>query len=184
MSPEVRISKWTPEFIETLPSIASNKNIWNNLCDVFPHPYTAQDAKEWWEIVCKKKHSPPAEHFAICVAQGDTLTLIGGCSVSTEGNPNQRHVGTIGYWLGEPFWGKGYGTKAVKLLVERSLSKEFASEINEGHQILRLQACVFEYNKISARVLEKCGFTLESVQKNVWIKNGKVINGLLYVIHK
>ena len=59
----------------------------------------------------------------------------------------------LGYWLAEDHWGKGIATWAVQTVV--SLACEQA-------HFVRIEAMVYEHNVASVRVLEKCGFTLES----------------------
>ncbi len=62
------------------------------------------------------------------------------------------HVGRadveIGYWLGKPYWGRGYGTEVARTLAE------FAATLNAGPVI----AYHFIDNPMSGRVLEKAGF--------------------------
>jgi RimJ/RimL family protein N-acetyltransferase len=48
-------------------------------------------------------------------------------------------------------------------------------------ELERIEAGVFETNPASARVLEKAGFALESRQKRYVIKDGKILDRLLYV---
>jgi len=51
----------------------------------------------------------------------------------------------VGYWLGRPFWGRGVGTRAVKLFLQRE-------------RVRPLYADPFSGNPASIRILEKCGF--------------------------
>ena len=77
----------------------------------------------------------------------------------------------IGYWLGEPFWGRGIATTALK----ETTAYAFAH-----FEIERLQAHVFEWNPASARVLEKAGYTLEGRQRRHVFKDGRIGDALLY----
>ena len=84
-----------------------------------------------------------------------------------------RRTAEVGYWLGEPFWGQGIATHALQAFTEYA----FAT-----FDLVRLQAFVKEWNPASARVLEKCGFTLEGrLRKNV-TKDGKTVDQLLYAL--
>jgi RimJ/RimL family protein N-acetyltransferase len=78
----------------------------------------------------------------------------------------------VGYWLGRPFHGRGLATKALGALVKLAF---------EQTNLERLQAGVFEWNPASARVLEKCGFQRESVQRRSVFKDGQLIDAWLYV---
>jgi len=77
----------------------------------------------------------------------------------------------IGYWLGEPFWGRGIAAAALKQTTEYTF-QIFAVE--------RLQATVFEWNPASARVLEKTGYKLEGRLRRSIFKDGRLADSLLY----
>ncbi len=80
-------------------------------------------------------------------------------------NDVYRLTAEIGYWLGEPFWGQGIATKAVKLIAEYGFSQL---------ELIRIYSGVFDFNKASQRVLEKAGFTLECIVEKAVIKNENV----------
>lgn len=82
-----------------------------------------------------------------------------------------RKSAEIGYWLGEPYWFKGIMTESVNMLVKHTFANT---------EIIRIYAGVFENNIASAKVLTKCGFSLESVHHQAIIKNGKMMNELIY----
>lgn len=70
----------------------------------------------------------------------------------------------IGYWLGVPYWGKGYMTEAVRLVTH------FAFQYLEA---VRVYATVFVGNEASRRVLEKSGFQLDGVLLCHALKKGE-----------
>ena len=78
----------------------------------------------------------------------------------------------IGYWLAEPFWGRGIVTDAVRALVPVAF---------EQTDIVRIQAGIFSNNPASMRVLEKCGFVREAVHRNAITKNGVMMDEVMYV---
>jgi RimJ/RimL family protein N-acetyltransferase len=51
----------------------------------------------------------------------------------------------VGYWFGRPFWGRGVGTRALRLFLQ-------------GEQTRPLYADPYSANTASVRLLEKCGF--------------------------
>jgi RimJ/RimL family protein N-acetyltransferase len=59
------------------------------------------------------------------------------------------HTATLGYWLGEDFWGRGIMTEAVAAFIDFCF---------ENFPLRRVSAEVFANNPASARVLEKAGF--------------------------
>lgn len=77
----------------------------------------------------------------------------------------------MGYWLGEQFWGRGIMTEAVAAVTDFCF---------ENFPLRRISAEVFANNPASARVLEKAGFTFEGRLKNHVLKEGKLLDTLLY----
>ena len=142
---------------------ANNRTISRNLRDRFPYPYTAADAKEW--IAFAAPVTPP-QHFAI-VVDG---SAVGGIAVE-PGEGERRRSAEVGYWLGEPFWGRGIATQALRAITAHG----FAT-----FDVCRLEAGVFAWNPASARVLEKCGYTLEGRARLAVIKDGQMVDRLLY----
>ncbi len=169
---QIPISRWLLRDFQasdedSLVKYANNYNIWINLRDGFPHPYTRKDARNWLQVAINYEHQ---RIFAI----SDGREAIGSIGVHLF-RDIYRHTAEIGYWLGEPFWGQGIATLAVKEMIKFAFR---ALDIN------RLQAEVFEWNPASMRVLEKAGFTLEArMRKNV-TKADQTIDSLIYVVFR
>ncbi|MGV8093148.1 MAG: GNAT family N-acetyltransferase [Mangrovibacterium sp.] len=146
-----------------LAEYANNEKVSINLRDAFPNPYTIDDAKKFLEIIEKQS---PKTFFAI-EYKGD---YVGNISLLV-GNDVYRNSAEIGYFIGEPFWNKGIMTKAVNLITEFGFK-------NLG--IIRIHTGVFEFNKPSQRVLEKCGFEKEAVFKKSVTKKGVIYDEIRY----
>jgi len=157
------VRSWRWKDCDSLVRHANNRNVWLNLRDRFPHPYTKDDAKRWLEIATEIK---PETNFAIA-AEG---VAIGAVGFSVQSDVAYRS-GEIGYWLGEEFWGRGIATEALMAVTDYA----FAS-----YDLCRLYAHVFEWNLASARVLEKAGYTLEGRLKKSVTKDKQTIDQLLY----
>ena len=157
-----RLRPWRLKDALSVAKYANNRAIWINL-DRFPHPYALEDAREWLNMVTG---DGPERAFAIEI--GDEA--VGAISVTPKDDV-QVKVGEIGYWLGEPFWGRGIATAAVKLVTEYAF---------EDLDLMRIQASVFEWNPASGRVLEKAGYQLEGRLRKSIFKDGKVIDSLIY----
>ena len=69
----------------------------------------------------------------------------------------------LGYWLAEPFWGKGLTAEACRAVVDSAF---FA------HQPRRIQARVIAGNVASVRVLEKIGFAFEGTLRASLLRRG------------
>ena len=131
---------------ESLAGYANNRNIWLNLRDGFPYPYTAKDA--------------------ICSGEN----CIGSIGFHLQQDVSSKSA-EIGYWLGEPFWRKGIGSDVLEAITGYAF---------ENFSIVRLFAYVFEWNKVSAHILEKNGYILEGILKKSIFKDNKLIDSMLY----
>lgn len=133
-----------------------------------PYPYRESDFDAWlqWNAE-EKKRTGMALHWAIRDEAGHAMGGIGFHDVT----PGESHKGEIGYWLAKPFWGKGIMTAAVKRVCEIG--------VNEL-ELVRITACVFASNARSAKVLERAGFALEGKMRHYYLKDGNLIDGLLY----
>jgi [ribosomal protein S5]-alanine N-acetyltransferase len=147
----------------TLVRHANNPRVAQWLRDAFPHPYRPEDARAWVDYCSAAE---PEANFAL--AQDDAV--IGGIGV-TPLPDIFRCTGEIGYWLGEPFWGRGITSRAVAA---------FSPFAFERFGLTRLQANLFAANAASARVLEKAGYTLEGRAARAAVKGGVVHDLLLY----
>jgi RimJ/RimL family protein N-acetyltransferase len=78
----------------------------------------------------------------------------------------------LGFWVGEPFWGKGIATEAVK---------RYTDYIFDKFDIQRICAQVYDYNGESMNVLEKAGYVPEAILKKGFIKRGTVGDLFQYV---
>ncbi len=149
----------------SIPKYANNKNIWLNLRDGFPHPYTIVDAKNF---ISNAKVNHPKTFFAIS-SEDEVIGSIG----ITIGQDVHIRTAQLGYWLAEPFWNRGIITEAIQKIVAYAF---------ENFKIIRISAEPYSSNKASAKVLEKCGFEYEGRLKSRVIKDGKILDQLIYAI--
>jgi [ribosomal protein S5]-alanine N-acetyltransferase len=147
----------------SLVRYAHNRNVSRNLRDRFPYPYTAADADEWIKLASAQTRPTS---FAI-VVEGEA---VGGIGIEL-GTDVHRRSAEIGYWLGEPFWGRGIASEALRAVTEYAF---------ERFDVCRLEAGVFAWNPASARVLEKAGYTLEGRARLAVVKDGQLVDRLLY----
>ncbi|HKR12078.1 MAG TPA: GNAT family N-acetyltransferase [Pyrinomonadaceae bacterium] len=158
----VRSWQWSDR--DAIVRHANNKNVWLNLRDRFPHPYTLTDARHWLDSVVGLK---PETNFAIAVVD----EAVGGIGYTVQPDVGHRSA-EIGYWLGEDFWGRGIATEALIAVTEHA----FAA----NDDLCRLYAHVFAWNPASARVLEKAGYAFEGRLIKSVTKNGQTIDQLMY----
>jgi hypothetical protein len=67
MAAAVALRRWRAKDIDALVHYADNRNIWLNLRDRFPHPYTRADAQAW--IALCDAETAPILQFAIDLAR-------------------------------------------------------------------------------------------------------------------
>jgi [ribosomal protein S5]-alanine N-acetyltransferase len=151
----------------SMAAYANNFNVFVNLRDHFPFPYSIDNAIEF---VNMNRGIDPPENFCIDY-KNECIGIVGFLRLSDV----YRKSAEIGYWLGEPFWGKGIMTEAVK---------KISLWLFDNYDIVRLQAGIFEWNKGSMRVLEKAGFKFEGISEKAILKNGKLIDEYRYGLVK
>ncbi|MCI8508441.1 MAG: GNAT family N-acetyltransferase [Lachnospiraceae bacterium] len=160
-----KIREWNLSDAEDLAKIINNKNILSNLRDGLPYPYMVKDAEEF---IMAMLSSDKTKTFAFAITVDDRV--IGSIGVFRCENIHFR-TAEMGYYIGEPYWGKGLGTSAVE---------QVCSYIFRHTDIIRIFAEPFAYNTASCRVLEKAGFQLEGVLRNNAVKNGQILDMKMY----
>jgi ribosomal-protein-alanine N-acetyltransferase len=160
----IKLREWRHTDIPSIVRYANNRKIWLNLRDRFPHPYLESDAIAWITACL----TPRGAETQFAIDQGGQA--IGGIGFELLTDVH-RMTAEIGYWVGEPFWGAGIATAAVRLATDYG----FATLGLE-----RIQAMVFEWNAPSARVLEKSGYVLEGRLRRSILKDGRLADSLLY----
>lgn len=164
MKPSYHLRRWQKGDERSLVRYANNYHIWRNVRDAFPHPYTSDDAFHWINM-CESEKIPTV--FAIEV-EGEAVGCVGIVLQKDIFCKNAE----IGYWLGEPFWGKGIITEAVLEVTDYAF-RTFA--------LHRLYAGVMAHNPASMKVLEKTGYHLEAILKKSIYKENTFIDEHLYV---
>ena len=163
------IREWRVEDKNNLAAMLNNKNILNNLRDGLPYPYTVNDAEEY---ITAMLAADKTKTFAFAITLDDVV--IGSIGVFRCDNIHSR-TAEMGYYIGESYWSKGFGTSAVK---------QICKHIFEHTDIIRIFAEPFAYNTASCRVLEKAGFQYEGTLHSNAVKNGKVLDMKMYALVK
>ena len=166
---ECKIRKWRLEDTADVALALNNKRIQDNLRDGFAYPYTKKDAEEFIHAMfCIDWNKTFA--FAITVKD----KAVGSIGVFRKDNIHFR-TAEMGYYIAQPYWGKGLGTEAVK---------QTCAFIFENTDIIRIYAEPFACNAASCKILEKSGFECEGVLRSNAVKNGKVIDMKMYSLVK
>jgi ribosomal-protein-alanine N-acetyltransferase len=157
------VRSWRSSDAESIARHANNRKIWLNLRDAFPHPYTLSDARQFLKRVAAME---PETFFAIAVGE-EAVGSIG----FRQHEDVERCSAEIGYWLAEDYWGRGITTAALTAVTEYAINR---------HGLTRVYAVPFEHNHASFRVLEKAGYVCEGRMRSSAIKDGKVVDQLMY----
>lgn len=177
----ISIRPWHVSDAAAMADCANNIKIWRNMTDRFPHPYTVADA-DWWINRCndtsnwlstayrpagrtRNKSDQPGsasvdtEHdsalspldFAICHENQP----IGAVGLEPDGKA-PRAV-SLGYWLAEPYWGRGIATSVATAFSQWAFDR--------FPWLVRIDSDAYSWNEGSQRVLKKSGFVYEGRQK-------------------
>jgi len=161
----VTLRAWRPSDAPSLAKHANNPAIARQLRDRFPHPYTIADARQFIQSVSAAR---PTTLFAI-VVDGEAVGGIG----FFPGADVERFSAEIGYWLAEPYWGRGITVEALRLV------SSYAFDVCN---MLRIFALPFADNAQSMRVLEKAGYTREATLRASSVKHGEIRDQALYAL--
>ncbi|HNS19206.1 MAG TPA: GNAT family protein [Sedimentisphaerales bacterium] len=160
---EYAIRDWSGGDAGAIARYANNPNVAIWLRDRFPCPYRLSDAKVFLGKVARQN---PQTVFAIATQE----EAVGGIGLEFRDDVH-RFTAELGYWLGEPFWGRGIMTEAVRAFTAWSF---------EHFEVHRIYASVFDGNDASVRVLEKAGFQREGRLRASVFKHERILDQLLY----
>lgn len=124
-----------PELVE----LANNRKL-AEMLGRMPHPYT--------------------RHHALTFLEGTRNGAIAGCTYAVTLADNGAFLGCaglhprtqgleLGYWIGEPYWGRGYATEAAHALVDLAFRATLIDRLHVSCRVI---------NTASRRVIHKCGF--------------------------
>lgn len=130
-----------PADLDRLASLANDAEI-ARMLERMPHPYSRADGEAWLAGI---GGDPAKLEFAIDDGSG----LVGVLSLR-----GLDETPVIGYWLGRPYWGRGYMSEAVGT----ALAWMFGAWIFGAREAVAVEARVMTENSGSRNVLAKLGF--------------------------
>ena len=131
-----------------------------------PHPYSEADARDFLQMA--EDHLASGRGLQLGIFLRDTGALCGGSGLTI--NQDHRRA-ELGYWIGHPYWGKGYATEAAKALVDYGFLTLGLYRIFAGH---------FAGNTASGNVLRKIGMRHEGTERGHILKWGEFLDLELY----
>jgi [ribosomal protein S5]-alanine N-acetyltransferase len=162
-----RLRPLAPSDANALARHANNRRIAENLRDRFPHPYHVTDAEAF---ITQVAGQPVPTTFGIEV-HGEIVGTIG----LIVGTDIERCSAEVGYWIGEPFWGRGIVPDALHAVTSYGFTTL---------DLARVFAVAFTTTTRSVRVLEKAGFVREGLMRQSAIKDGIVRDQWLYARYR
>ncbi|MCU1231751.1 MAG: acetyltransferase [Acidobacteria bacterium] len=164
MSPEVLLTTerlvLRPLTLDDAPDVqrfASAYEIAANTLSI-PHPYPPGAAEEW--IRTREE-----EAFAIALREGDFVGTIG---LRLKIHDDR---GELGYWIGMPYWRRGYASEAARAMMEYGFGTLHLNKITAAH---------FGRNPASGRVLQKLGMQYEGTRRQHHKKWDEYVDVVMY----
>lgn len=135
-----------PADASAVQALAGNRAIADITLSI-PHPYEDGMAEEW--IASHPARYEAGEQVNFAVVERDTGNLVGAIGLMLEPRFNRAEMG---YWIGVPYWGRGYGTEAARAILRYGF---------EERGLVRIHAHHLARNPASGRVMQKIGMTRE-----------------------
>jgi ribosomal-protein-alanine N-acetyltransferase len=127
------------------------------------YPYTEDDARAFLQSLAS-----PASKFGMFATP--TNELVGGIGLNVE---EAHRRAELGYWVGVPFWGRGYATEGAREMLRHGF---------EDLKLNRIYAGVFSGNPASEQVLRKIGMKHEGTARQHFQKWGQFLDDVCYGI--
>lgn len=177
---------------------ANNIKIWRNLSDRFPHPYTLEDSEWWinhsaeksgWLSTVGPRHGKSQSTAAVTPGEPEPAAIedeanllpcnyaichedkpVGSINLQVDAmNPFSV---ALGYWIAEPFWGKGIVTRVATAFCNWAF--------DTFPWLTRIDGDAFSWNQGSQKVLKKIGFVEEGIRRLKVCKEGKFGDQVLF----
>lgn len=135
-----------------------------------PHPYPDGIAEKWIESQPENFAKEKSASFAVVLLEDHQLIGAAGLEIRREHDRAE-----LGYWIGKPYWGRGYGTEAAAAVLDFGFN-----DLN----LNRIQAHHFSKNPASGRVMQKIGMTREGALRQAVKKRDQHLDVELYCLLK
>lgn len=131
-----------------------------------PHPYEDGMAEDW--IASHEANYAAGKIVCFAVTERDGGALAGAVGLTVYKDSNAAE---LGYWIGTPFWGRGYATEAARAVLAFGFEEMGLHRIHARHMAS---------NPASGRVLEKIGMKREGMRRQHFRKWGRFEDIVMY----
>jgi [ribosomal protein S5]-alanine N-acetyltransferase len=162
---ELWLTPLSTEHRQQCLELLNNREIERRMLTV-PYPYGETEFDSFLEIAAAEREEHGCDiHFSVI---HQTEGMVGGCGFH---DIETGHKVEVGYWLGQPYWGRGFMTSVVAAACDYAVKM---------WNVKRIAAHVFDGNERSARVLEKNGFQCEGLLHKFDRKGDDLINTRMF----
>lgn len=131
-----------------------------------PHPYTLDDARSFLTIDAAEREAGAAVRFAVRLDGPELIGVVGLHGITRD--PLRAE---LGYWIGVPWWGRGFATEAARAAVRYGFDALGLHKIH-AHHLAR--------NPASGTVLQRIGMQQEGVLRQEVRKWERLEDVVLY----
>ncbi|MEI9404845.1 GNAT family protein [Mesorhizobium argentiipisi] len=124
--------------LEQLVTLADNRHVAEMLARM-PHPYGEAEGRTFLAMAASRRAG-----IAYALTLKDAGTFVGCAGLNTTDRGLE-----LGYWIGEPYWKRGYATEAAHALVDLAFQRTSIQVLHASTRVI---------NPASRRVIHKCGF--------------------------
>ena len=154
---------------KSLQENLNNLNV-SKWLEAISYPYSLKDAKSFISMCKKEARKKPRVKYEFAVVLKEGKINIGSMGLYLK---TKHRKASLGYWIGEKYWRKGYGSEALKSIINFAFKKL---------KLIRLEAEIYPRNPSSGKLLEKHGFVKEGLMRKSSIckADGKIKDSIAY----
>lgn len=159
-----------PFTLKDAPEVAEYCRDWDvaRMTSNIPHPYDESMAREW--ISSHPQAFEKGEAVTFAITKQDTGELVGAIGIHLD---SANHAAEFGYWIGKPFWNRGYATEASKAVIGFGFEKLGLNRIYARHMTK---------NPASGRVMQKSGMSFEGILRQSLYRHDAFEDTAIYSI--
>jgi len=157
-TPRLVLRPFVPTDAPAIQRLASAREVAASTL-LIPHPYPEGAAAEWIA-----GHDDASDNHIFAIAPRDGGEVMGAIGLHVDRNHDRAE---IGYWIGVPYWNRGYVTEAAKAIVDYVFNTLGMNRVFAFH---------FTQNPASGRVLQKIGMKREGTMRQHIVKWGEHVD--------